>query len=150
MFSAKAFDAFCDLIAKAGQRHITDGRPEEIYEPLDHIEPGLPRTLIHASGCEVLLHDARLAARRLAAAGVPVQLRVWPGQMHVFQIAAPMVPEADRSLRQIGNYIREATDQYHRGGSCRPRPCTGISPRPDRQLRLKPVAAVHNSPSNWR
>jgi hypothetical protein len=36
---------------------------------------------------------------------------VWPGQMHVFQIAAPMVPEADRSLRQIGNYIREATDR---------------------------------------
>jgi hypothetical protein len=34
--------------------------------------------------------------------------------MHVFQIAAPMVPEADRSLRQIGNYIREATDQCHR------------------------------------
>jgi hypothetical protein len=31
--------------------------------------------------------------------------------MHVFQIAAPMVPEADRSLRQIGNYIRKATDR---------------------------------------
>jgi acetyl esterase/lipase len=57
------------------------------------------------------LHDARLAARRLAAVGVPVQLRVWPGQMHVFQIAAPMFPEADRSLRQIGGYIREATDR---------------------------------------
>jgi acetyl esterase/lipase len=113
MFPVKAFDAFADLIAKAGQRRIVDGRPEEIYEPLDHIKPGLPRTLIHASGCEVLLHDARLAARRLAAAGVPVQLRVWPGQMHVFQIAAPMVPEANRSLRQIGNYIREATDPYH-------------------------------------
>jgi acetyl esterase/lipase len=113
MFPAKAFDAFVDLIAKAGQRHIRDGRPEEIYEPLDHIEAGLPRTLIHVSGSEILLHDARLAARRLAAAGVPVQLRVWPGQMHVFQIAAPMVPEATRSLRQIGNYIREATDQYH-------------------------------------
>jgi acetyl esterase/lipase len=114
MFPVKAFDAFVDLVAKAGQRRIVDGRPEEIYEPLDHIEPGLPRTLIHVSGCEVLLHDARLAAGRLAAAGVPVQLRVWPGQMHVFQIAAPMVPEADRSLRQIGNYIREATDPHHR------------------------------------
>ena len=115
MFPAKAFDAFVDLIAKAGHRHIMDdGRPEEIYEPLDHIEPGLPRMLIHVSGSEVLLHDARLAAQRLAAAGIPVQLRVWPGQMHVFQIAAPMVPEADRSLRQIGNYIREATDPYHR------------------------------------
>jgi acetyl esterase/lipase len=111
MFPAKAFDAFVDLIARAGQRHIMDGRPEEIYEPLDHIEAGLPPTLIHVSGSEVLLHDARLAARRLAAAGVAVQLRVWPGQMHVFQIAAPMVPEADRSLRQIGNYIREATER---------------------------------------
>jgi acetyl esterase/lipase len=124
MFPVKAFDAFGDLIAQAARRHIIDGRPEEIYEPLDHIEPGLPPTLIHVSGSEVLLHDARLAARRLAAVGVPVQLRIWPGQMHVFQIAAPMVPEADRSLRQIGNYIREATERkatppvvqgYHRG-----------------------------------
>jgi acetyl esterase/lipase len=116
MFSAKAFDAFIHLVATAARRHKTNGRPEEIYEPLDHVEPGLPRTLIHASGSEVLLHDARLAARRLAAVGVPVQLRVWPGQMHVFQIAAPMVPEADRSLRQIGTYIREATDEqtHHR------------------------------------
>jgi acetyl esterase/lipase len=114
MFSAKAFDAFCDLIAKAGRRHTTDARPEGIYEPLDHIEAGLPRTLIHVSGSEVLLYDARLAARRLAAAEVPVELRVWPGQMHVFQIAAPMVPEANRSLRQIGDYIRDATDAYQR------------------------------------
>ena len=114
MFPAKAFDAFVDLIARAAQRHIVHGHPEEIYEPLDHIEAGLPRTLIHVSGSEVLLHDARLAAQRLAAAGVPVQLRVWPGQMHVFQIATPMVPEATRSLRQIGDYIREATDRKAR------------------------------------
>jgi acetyl esterase/lipase len=107
MFSAKVFDAFVDLVASAAQRN---GRSEEIYEPLDHIKPGLPRTLIHVSGCEVLLHDARLAARRLAAAGVPVHLQVWPGQMHVFQIAAPMVREGTKSLRQIGTYIREATD----------------------------------------
>jgi acetyl esterase/lipase len=111
MFPAKAFDAFVNLIVKAAERHIVDGRPEEIYEPLDHIEAGLPPMLIHVSGSEVLLHDARLAARRLAAARVAVELRVWPGQMHVFQIAAPMVPEANRSLRQIGNYIREATDR---------------------------------------
>lgn len=118
MFPVKAFDAFVDVIARVAQRHVMDGRPEEIYELLDHIKAGLPRTLIHVSGSEVLLHDARLAARRLAAAGVPVELRVWPGQMHVFQIAAPMVPEANRSLRQIGNYIREATDPYRRVAVC--------------------------------
>jgi len=111
MMCAKAFDALFELVTKAAQRHLIEGRPEEIYEPLDHIVVGLPPTLIHVSACEVLLHDARLAARRLAGAGVPVQLRVWPGQMHVFQLAAPMVPEADRSLRQIGDYIRDATDR---------------------------------------
>jgi acetyl esterase/lipase len=109
MIPARAFCALVDLIAQAGDRNKVDGRPEEIYEPVDHIEPGLPRTLIHVSGSEVLLHDARLVARRLAAAGIPVEIRVWPGQMHVFQLAAPAVPEATRSLRQIGDYIREAT-----------------------------------------
>lgn len=109
MFPAKVFDAFVELIGKAARGHVVDGCREEIFEPLDHVEPGLPRTLIHVSGSEVLLHDARLAARTLAAAGVPVEVRVWPGQMHVFQLASPLVPEATRSLRQIGEYIREAT-----------------------------------------
>src|SRR6202171_1387945 len=109
MFPPRAFAALADLVEKAAERHVVDGKPEEIYEPLDHIEPGLPRTLIHVSGSEVLLNDARKAARMLAAAGVPVEVRVWPGQMHVFQLAAPAVPEAARSLRQIGDYIREAT-----------------------------------------
>ncbi len=109
MFPPKAFTALVELIEKAAERHVVDGKPEEVYEPLDHIEPGLPRTLIHVSGSEVLVSDARKAARRLAAAGVPVEVRVWPGQMHVFQLAAPAVSEASRSLRQIGDYIREAT-----------------------------------------
>jgi acetyl esterase/lipase len=109
MFPSKAFDALVALVARAASKNVLDGQPEDVYEPLDHIEPGLPRTLIHVSGSEVLLHDAQLAARLLAAAGVPTEVRVWPGQIHDFQIAAPLVPEATRSLRQIGEYIREAT-----------------------------------------
>lgn len=106
MFPPQAFDAFVELVEAAARNH---GRPGQVFEPLQHVKPGLPRTLIHVSGSEVLLHDARLGARVLAAAGVPVELRVWPGQIHVFQLAAPFVPEATRSLRQIGEYIREAT-----------------------------------------
>ena len=109
MFPPRAFDALVELIERAATRHRVDGEPEPVYEPLDHIEAGLPRTLIHVSGSEVLLNDARKAAHMLAAAGVPVEIRVWPGQMHVFQLAAPSVKEATRSLRQIGEYIKEAT-----------------------------------------
>ncbi len=109
MFSPRAFDAFHGLITRAAAQFSTNGHPEALYEPLDHVQPGLPPTLIHVSGCEVLLHDAQLAAQRLATADVPVKVQVWPGQIHVFQLAAPMIPEATRSLRQIGRYIREAT-----------------------------------------
>ncbi|KUI25281.1 alpha/beta hydrolase [Mycobacterium sp. GA-2829] len=109
MFPERAFHALVELIEHAAEKHLVDGKPEPIYEPLDHIEPGLPRTLIHVSGSEVLISDARKAARLLAAAGVPVEVRVWPGQMHVFQLGAPVVSEAQRSLKQIGEYIREAT-----------------------------------------
>src|ERR1700754_1953297 len=109
MFPPKAFDALIALVAKAAAKRVVDGKPEQLYEPLDHIEPGLPRTLIHVSGSEGLLHDARAAARALAAAGVPTEVRVWPGQIHDFQLGAPLIPEATRSLRQIGEYIREAT-----------------------------------------
>ncbi|CDO25077.1 esterase [Mycolicibacterium mageritense DSM 44476 = CIP 104973] len=104
MFPASAFGALVALVERAAGR-----KGEDVYEPLDHIEPGLPRTLIHVSGSEVLISDARKAAHMLAAAGVPVEVRVWPGQMHVFQLATPFVSEATRSLRQIGEYIREAT-----------------------------------------
>lgn len=109
MFPPKAFDAFVELVEAAARRDRNHGGHGEVLEPLQYVKPGLPRTLIHVSGAEVLLHDARLGAKALAAAGVPVELRVWPGQIHVFQIAAPFVPEATRSLRQIGEYIREAT-----------------------------------------
>jgi epsilon-lactone hydrolase len=118
MFPRRAFDAFHGLITRAAAHRNTDVDPEGLYEPLDHIQPGLPPTLIHVSGCEVLLHDAQLAAQQLAAAGVPVELQVWPGQIHVFQLAAPMIPEAARSLRQIGRYIREATEQRRGLRSC--------------------------------
>ena len=110
MFPPRAFDAFHGLITRAAAHHDADAHPDALYEPLDHIQPGLPPTLIHVSGSEVLLHDAQLAAQQLATAGVPVEVKVWPGQIHVFQLAAPMIPEATRSLRLIGRYIREATE----------------------------------------
>jgi acetyl esterase/lipase len=100
MLPHNVFAALTDLIVAHG---------ESLYEPLDNVVPGLPPTLIHVSGSEELAYDARLAAGKLADVGVPAEVRVWPGQIHVFQIAAPLVPEATRSLRQIGSYIRLAS-----------------------------------------
>lgn len=109
MLPPRALSFMADFVTKAAARRPVDGKPEAVYEPLDHIEPGLPRTLIHVSGAEILLHDAQLAGRRLAAAGVPVEIHVWPGQVHVFQLFAPAISEGVQSIRQIGSFIRDAT-----------------------------------------
>ena len=85
---------------------LIDAHDGLLYEPLEHITADLPPTLIHVSGSEELLHDARLAAEKLAEVEVPAEVRVWPGQIHVFQLAAGLVPEATRSLRQIGDFVR--------------------------------------------
>lgn len=110
MFGPEAFDALISLVRKANGGSI--------YEPLDHVHWDLPPTLIHVSGHEALLHDARLAADRLGAYGIPVDVHVWRGQIHVFQIAS-FVPEASRSLKQIGSYIQDRTNEL--------KECAGMS-----------------------
>lgn len=100
MFGAGSFDALIRLVKRANGGLV--------YEPLDDLTPDLPPVVIHVSGHEALLHDARLAADRLAGLCVPVEVCVWPGQMHVFQIA-PFVPEANRSLRRIASFVRDCT-----------------------------------------
>lgn len=42
-----------------------------------------------------------------------ITVQIWLGQVHVFQPAAPSVPEATRSLRQIGAYICSAASTRH-------------------------------------
>lgn len=108
MFSGAAFDALIELLKRANFG--------ELYEPLDHLctvmdACELPPTLIHVSGDEVLLHDANLAAEMMSDLEVPVDVVVWPGQIHVFQIAAAFIPEARRSLDQLGRFIIEKTSE---------------------------------------
>jgi len=99
MFTGYTFDALLALLNRAN-----DG---VLYEPLEDCgDVCLPPTLIHVSGDEVLLHDALLAEERLSGS---VEVVIWPGQIHVFQIAGKYVPEAKRSIDQLGEFIIEKT-----------------------------------------
>lgn len=112
MFGPEAFPWLAQLIRRANDGQLPT-------EPLNWLLPGeIPPTLIHVSGSEILLHDAELAARRLTEVDTPVTLRIWPGQIHVFQIAAPLLPEAERSLKQIGAFIVVSTLRKTNGAKC--------------------------------
>jgi hypothetical protein len=91
---------------------------EAISYALANIDPKLltgPVTLKPAAHADPRLGFGGAALRRPAGGqaagrrGSAGGAQDWPGQMHVFQLCAPVVPEATRSLRQIGDYIRQAT-----------------------------------------
>ena len=67
---------------------------------------GLPPLLIHVGADEVLLDDSTRLADRARAAGVPVEIKVWPVVPHAWQLAAHLVPEGRQSLRESAAFLR--------------------------------------------
>ncbi|WP_043986130.1 alpha/beta hydrolase [Mycolicibacterium llatzerense] len=82
--------------------------PEDDHRLLDADLKGLPPSLIQVSSTELLCPDAELLAVELTKAGVPHQLQVWRDQVHVFQAAASIVPEAARALREATQFVESA------------------------------------------
>jgi acetyl esterase/lipase len=68
-----------------------------------------PPVMIQIGDTECLLPDSLRLAARLEEAGVPVELQLWPGQVHVFQAFGRMVPEARDARREAGRFIREVS-----------------------------------------
>ena len=83
---------------------------DPLLSPVNLDMRGMPPALIHVGGTEVLALDAIDLADALAAAGVPVTLKHWSGQVHVFQvIGLDLIPEARESLQEIGQFVRQVT-----------------------------------------
>lgn len=67
---------------------------------------GLPPMLIQVGSEEILLSDAERLAQRAQAAGVPAKLTRYDGVWHDFQVHARVLPEADRALAEIGEFLK--------------------------------------------
>ena len=67
-----------------------------------------PPVCIHVGTRDFLLQDATTLTKRLRACNpqAVVDLRVWDGLPHVFQLFAPLVPEATDSLGEIAQFVR--------------------------------------------
>jgi epsilon-lactone hydrolase len=78
---------------------------DPLASPL-HADPtGLPPMLIQVGDHEVLLDDSVRFADRAKSAGVDCTLEVWPEMIHVFQMGAGNVPEADQAVARIGQWL---------------------------------------------
>ncbi|HKN75872.1 MAG TPA: alpha/beta hydrolase [Candidatus Acidoferrum sp.] len=78
-----------------------------IASPLYADFTGLPPLLIHVGADEVLRDDSTRLAEKARAAGVRVELKVWPVVPHAWQLAPHRIPEARQSLRESAAFLRE-------------------------------------------
>jgi acetyl esterase/lipase len=67
---------------------------------------GWPPLLILAGGADGLLPQAEALADMASAAGVDVELDVWPAMPHVWHLYAGVMPDGDRGNERIGAWIR--------------------------------------------
>jgi monoterpene epsilon-lactone hydrolase len=86
-----------------GELPLDDPRVTPLHAPLE----GLPPTLVHVGGAELLLEDSLALAQRLATAGVHVELRVFPDMPHVFTAYPNLTPECDQSLSAIEAFLND-------------------------------------------
>lgn len=116
LISVRALRALQRFVARADDRHESEG---DRVCPIDADLRGLPPVLIQMGSREILRPDAEEMIDRLAAAGVPAQLQIWTGQIHVFQAAASWLPEADAAVREVGRFVRGNLPTVHSSGSMR-------------------------------
>ena len=91
--------------------YITDHDPRDpLISPLYADLHGLPPLLLHVGDHEALLDGVVGFGQRASAAGVDVQMVVWPGMFHVFHIFSAILPEARQANAQIAAFIRSRLD----------------------------------------
>ncbi len=96
-----------DPLLKMAKMYLGDLHPRTpLASPLYADLSGLPPLLIQVGTAETLLDDATRIAERARKAGVDVKLDVWDDMIHVFQAFAPMLPEGQQAIEQIGEYLR--------------------------------------------
>lgn len=67
---------------------------------------GQPPAMVITAGFDPLRDEGKAYADRLAAAGVPVVYREWPGQIHGFTILTRVIPQGNECLREIAEYLK--------------------------------------------
>ncbi len=97
----------------AGDIPLDDSRVSPLYADFTHMPP----ILIQVGTSEILLNDSTRLASRAKEAGVEVELDVWQGQIHVWQLLWKELPEARKAIEKIGSFTRQRFGQgrilYH-------------------------------------
>ncbi|WP_166298253.1 alpha/beta hydrolase [Bradyrhizobium sp. 2S1] len=79
-----------------------DPRASPLYADL----AGLPPLLVQVGDRETVRDDATELAAKAMAAGVDVELQIWDGMIHVFQMF-PEIPQAGEAIASLAKFLRK-------------------------------------------
>jgi monoterpene epsilon-lactone hydrolase len=103
-FTPEVFKRFADAFLQG--HDATDPYASPLYGDFED----LPPLYIQAGADEMLVDDSSRVAERAAAAGVDVDVDLFPEMWHVFQLSVGTLPEADDAVARIGTWLRERFD----------------------------------------
>jgi monoterpene epsilon-lactone hydrolase len=78
---------------------------DPLASPLYADLSGLPPLLVQVGDRETVRDDSTMLADRAKAAGVDVELEVWDGMIHVFQMFSE-IPQAQQAIGSIAKFLR--------------------------------------------
>ena len=94
------------MILALARNYLGEGDPyDPLVSPLYADLGGLPPLLIQVGDRETVLDDSVMFADMARAAGVDVDLQVWDGMIHVFQMFGAELPEAHQAIASIAQFL---------------------------------------------
>jgi acetyl esterase/lipase len=95
------------LVEIFAKRYYADNDPKNpLISPLFADLKGFPPTYIQVGDNETLLDDSTRIARKMNDSGVKVKLDIFPKMMHVWQYFGGILPEANKAIDQIGEFVK--------------------------------------------
>jgi len=97
-----------EMLRECAQAYLGDTDPRTpLASPLFADPTGLPPLLVQVGSAEVLLDDSRRFGEHARAHGVDVSLEEWEDMIHVWHAFAMMLPEGQRAVERIADFLRE-------------------------------------------
>ncbi|MBV9530342.1 MAG: alpha/beta hydrolase [Bradyrhizobium sp.] len=88
------------------EHYLATADPTTPYaSPLYGDPAGLPPVLIQVGSDEILRDDGVRMAEKLQSRNPSSRVEVWPRMPHVWQLFAPFLPEANRAIEHIADFL---------------------------------------------
>ncbi len=96
-------------LQRFGIMYAKDNLQNPYASPLNADLKGLPPVLIQVSNTEILLDDTLRFEQLAKPARAEIKVQIVSKMPHVWQAYSPMLPEATKSINQIGHFVKQIT-----------------------------------------